>query len=186
VSATNKGVNSNGFSLFELIIVIFIIGLVYSLITITLPKQSVTKELNLLNLQKYLQNIKKENSSLKLICVNSCSECYIIENDTINRDITIELDLDKELEIFKRDVFDEIRSIEFNKVKIDNEEMSVCMELEVYNNLSTSSFIIENYDSFYAIPSFFKESREFNTKDEAVDYLYSKDLFPTGKDDYYD
>lgn len=90
------------FSLIELLIVVIIIGIVYSMAIGTIKKASDTasKKVTLVNLKKFLQSLKYEKN-VKILCLDACLNCnlYIDGNkneefkdsfdDFLNEDIAI-------------------------------------------------------------------------------------------------
>ena len=178
--------NSDSFSLFELIIVIFIIGIVYSLVTINFPITEIKHKITLQNLKSYLISIKKDNIPLKLLCYDECQKCLIYDDNNINKSINLNLRLDEDLRVLRRDIFGEIRDIEFGKIDIDNREENICLEFNIFNNLSSSHLIIVDNDKYFAYPAYFRDVKSFKIESEAINYLYfDNDSFPTSEDDYF-
>ncbi|WP_457747130.1 prepilin-type N-terminal cleavage/methylation domain-containing protein [Sulfurimonas sp.] len=66
------------FSLIELMIVIVIIGVVYTLVIIKLDKTKENESLaSLSTLKAYLKSFSPEHQEVELLCQDSCDECFI-------------------------------------------------------------------------------------------------------------
>ncbi|MBU0631592.1 type II secretion system GspH family protein [bacterium] len=95
------------FSLIELLIVVFIIGVVYTLVITNFhKKKSDEKSLNLSNLQEQMRSLKYEKSA-RFLCLDDCSECEMIADG--KKVATYENFLDKSVKIYR---FDEARGMQ--------------------------------------------------------------------------
>jgi len=66
------------FSLIELLIVVLIIGVVYTLVITNFHKKEIDeKSLNLSNLQEYMQSLQYEKN-VRLLCLDDCSQCEML------------------------------------------------------------------------------------------------------------
>jgi len=75
------------FSLIELLIVILIIGIVYTLVVGNFDKvKDKNQKLTLENLKEYLQDLPYEKSA-ELLCMNDCKECKILLDGETDREL---------------------------------------------------------------------------------------------------
>jgi hypothetical protein len=148
-----------------------------------MPQKPKKYKLELLNLKEFITKKGKEiKKPLKLICFNECKECRIFINNN-STDTIVDIELSEELEVYRRNIYDEIKLIEYPNIKIEDREYNVCLEFELFSNGSSSNFIVKNIDKYYSYGSYFKETKVFKEIEDASDYLYNKELFPTTKDD---
>jgi prepilin-type N-terminal cleavage/methylation domain-containing protein len=123
----------NAFSLIELLIVVLIMGLVYTLgITKIQKVTDPTSNLSLKSLKKYLQKIPHKDKVL-FLCTDSCRSCRVIVDDTEDSNITtIDDFLDDSVRVYRYDFFDGMQEREkrvfFNS---ENVEKSVCFSYEI-------------------------------------------------------
>jgi len=92
------------FSLIELMIVIVIIGLVYTLALsrIKAPKEELQKP-SLKTLKSYLRSFSKDHQSVRLLCKDQCDSCMILRDGEKIKDI--EGFFDESVEFYRYDFF---------------------------------------------------------------------------------
>ena len=152
--------SKKAFTLFELILVVILIGLVYSLV---LEKISNKKSVDMQNLKDLKQVLLKNNIN-KLIVYDKCKK-------TLPEKINPKLF--KNIEVYT--VKDEsLEKVEFNPIKIKDDIYDVCLKFEINNNKSSSSFIIKQNQKYYVFHPYFQETKVFNSEDEAISNFINK------------
>ena len=185
----SKIAKKRGFTLFELILVIFIIGILYTLIGISFDRFLVKEKFKFENLKELMLKYKSDNI-LKLVCYRDCKKCVIFENSEIIEKY-IDLKLDRNLKIYATDEFGELIQVEFEDRYIDKtvefpELERICFEYKLFPNGSSSSFVVFNYKEYYVFDSYFGDVDIFNEEDLAKEFFLQRDYYPTYSGDYYE
>ncbi len=151
-----------GFTLLELIVVVFIISLVYSLVFSNLQKKKdKPKVLTPLNLKDNV--FKLIHGEGEFFCILKCKECYYSQSNSTNiKRFQGQLALG-ELEVYILDADDNFQKIEYGRV--DDERL--CIRYNIYPNKSSSKMVIKNKTGVFYIPSYFGESQKVTDFDEA-------------------
>lgn len=155
------------FSLIELIIVIVIIGVVYTLVISKLQNYGEQKASpTLSNLKEYLlSHLEDVSSSARLVCLNECLECDIYVDDVKTKsiksffDTSIEkytYDMKNGIVLSKEDVF-------FNK---ENVQESVCFSFKVRKDLTAEQSIVLYKDRAYDYSTYFENTLVYDSIEE--------------------
>ena len=155
------------FSLFELLLVVIIISLVYSLV---LNKINNKKRVNTTNLTNLKSSMLKKNQKL-LIVYDKCSKS----------NLDIDLTLFKGIKVYslKGEV---LEKKEFPPIKIKDEIYDVCFKYEIFPNKSSSSFIVKKDDTYFVFHPYFQKIKKFDNEDDAInDFINKKE-----KDEFKD
>ena len=159
-----------GFTLIELIIVVFLILIIYSLVFTYFKKNEEKPEvLSPLTLKSSLIDSGQIIGHTTFLCINKCTTCYIRHgiNDAFTLyDAKINL---KDTIAYTLDASDSISEIEYGRY----EDQEICLKLDFYPNGSSTKVILENPDGVYYLPSFFGNPQQVNTIEEAK-YLWEE------------
>jgi len=161
-----------GFSLIELLIVIFIVALVYFLgfgtFSISSAKHTVIKP------KKFIADISHSYKSGKLMCIDMCDTC-IFKPDLYSKAIPIKqkIDLKKDTKAYTIQNGQNIEKIDFGKYH----GHKICMLLDFYTNGSHSKLILEDKKHIYFINSLDDDTIEVNSLEDAKE-LWIKDKKP--------
>ncbi|RLD41193.1 MAG: hypothetical protein DRI88_12860 [Bacteroidetes bacterium] len=157
----------SAFSLIELLIVIMIIGVVYTLAIGNFKKLSdETSKLTLGNLKEYLHSIK-HSKSVKLMCLDDCSECDLYVDGKKSR--TVEDFLDNSVKVYRYEfsygIVEREKEVYFN---IDNVEESVCFSYEIDKSGIGDQVIVEYKERVYDFSNYFTKTAVYNSVEDAV------------------
>ncbi len=158
------------FSLIELMIVIMIIGVVYTLAISQFQKIGEGgTSLTLENLKEYLQSFEHEKS-VKLLCLDDCSKCDVFVDDNKSENSkTIEHFLDKSVKIYRYELaygYIEVqRDVYFN---IENVEEHVCFSYEIDENGIGDQVLVEFKNNFYDFSTYFSKTLNYSSMQEAI------------------
>ena len=161
-----KQVKKKAFSLIELLIVIMIIGIVYTLVVGNFNKVAEEKEkLTLENLKEYLSSMKYEDE-VKLLCLDDCSTCDILLDG--EKSETVEDFLDENIRVYKYDSlygYSEIeQEVYFNTEDIEED---VCFSYALDKAGVGSQILLEYKEKFYDYSSYFTKTKVYNSIGEA-------------------
>ena len=158
-----------GFTLVELLLAIFLVGLfAYFVFAIPGEFKEPKERVTISNLPRFLQ--KNLNGDGEVVCIDHCKECYYITDDgrPINSPLPIPLNVLNQYILDRND----------NPVKLDLgrfKDKKVCMRFRHYKNGSISQMILDLGDKALFIPSYFGEGKEFNSVNEAADWWLKDD-----------
>jgi len=147
-----------GFSLIELMIVIVIIGVVYSLVIskIKAPKESPPQP-SFENLKSYLLFFSKDHKSVKLLCENECDKCAIYSDNKKLSDL--KSFFDSSVEFYRYDYF-------LGDVALSRQN---CFEFSVDGDGVSDQVIIRYKDRVYDYTLYFAEVKVYDSLQELND-----------------
>jgi prepilin-type N-terminal cleavage/methylation domain-containing protein len=150
--------SKKGFSLIELMIVIVIIGVVYSLALSKLhtPKTELQTP-SFKNLKGYLASFSRDNKSVQLLCKKSCSKCAIYSNGEKIKEI--KSFFDASVEFYRYDFF-------LGDVALQKEN---CFDFSVDADGVSDQIIILYKEKVYDYTPYFKDVEEYNSLEELND-----------------
>ena len=156
------------FSLIELLIVILIIGVVYTLAIGNFKRLgNESSKLTLSSLKEYLHSIP-HTKSVKLLCLDDCSECNILVDDVKSR--TIEDFLDESVKVYRYEF--SYGAVEIEKevfFNIDDVEEDVCFSYEVDKSGVGNQVLVEFKEKVYDFSPYFSETAIYSSIEDAVE-----------------
>jgi len=171
-----------GFSLIELLIVIVIVGLVYSigLSKIELGKPKV-KALTPLNLKRTIVNSEFFNGHATLMCVDKCRKCYLRQGlSSPFKAYSNKINL-SDVKAYTIDEDESLRRLEYERYN----DKKICLVMDFYNNGSSTQIILESKKGTYFLPAFFDEPKKFDSPDDAKDYWLKQSHIVSNSGDFY-
>ena len=147
------------FSLIELLIVILIIGIVYTISIGNFEKvKNKTTKLTLANLKEYLQSLPHERSA-ELLCLDDCRECKVlIDGETFK-----ELDnfLDKSVKSYRYD-------FSYGMIEVEKQN-DICFSYGVDKKGVGQQVIVEYKKQFYDFSTYLSPVSVYSSLQEATD-----------------
>lgn len=157
--------SSRAFTLFELLIVIFLASLMaYFIFSTPMGPRDEKIEVNATTLPEFLRKNLYGNG--ELVCVNKCSKCYYLSGAS-KKEFVLPLSLHVSSE-YILDKNDNAQKIELGRFK----DKKVCLRIRHYKNGAISQVILElnGGSSFLFLPAYFGEGKEFFTLNDAVSW----------------
>lgn len=147
------------FSLIELMIVIVIIGVVYTLVITKLHSVGNQEEkLSLKTLKSYLYKQIKDGEAATLVCEDDCTECKIFVDD---QEIATVTDLiDDTIEVYRYSYSEGLQQ----------EQMRNCFAFEVAKDGVSDQYIVSYKDKVYDFSEYFEGVKLYDTLDDVVRY----------------
>ena len=174
----NKALKKNkAFSLIELMIVIVIMGLVYSMVNLnfTLDKKTV-EVLGPQNIAAFLRSLKDTPTRKFIIYGDLCDKAlFDPEIEELNID---KLSFSKSIQVYKSDAFGTYEQKEFSLIEVNEKEFPVCFEIRKYANESVDPMIIKNSALFYYIDPFFQTTQTFKDLESTISFAEKRSLNP--------
>jgi hypothetical protein len=176
---------NRAFTLFELILVIFLMGVLYSLVSFSFDRYFDRDEnLKFEHIKSYLKSTRENNGSLvELVCYDRCQKCVIFEDTVLKKELN--LNLDKDLEVLDMDELGDFRVKEFEDRLVDDDFERICFEFKLFSNDSSSKLLVYNFGRYYVFNSYFSDVNISFDEDEAKRAFFDKELYPTEVEDYY-
>jgi prepilin-type N-terminal cleavage/methylation domain-containing protein len=151
-----------GFSLIELLLVIFIVSLVYFLGFSTVKNEKKSpKPLSVKNIKSaIIQAGLKEGT---LICTKQCEQCFFRKSiNTSFEPYKGKIDL-KGLKVYTIDAQETLVRDEPGHFKHEK----ICLQIHFYPNGSSTPLVIENSQGIYFLPAYFGEPQKVKSLEEA-------------------
>ena len=163
------------FTLFELLIVIVIIGIVYSVFVQNIDLLSRKDSVKFEYLKKYLKKYHEKNE-VSLICLDECQKCNIyIDDNKTEIEINLFKSEPKTYFLSRDDILDDFQ---FGRINSDDDFVSkdICFQFDIFENGSSSEYIVEYDKKYYIFFPYFRDVEIMNNIDEAKDFLLDMKL----------
>jgi prepilin-type N-terminal cleavage/methylation domain-containing protein len=156
------------FSLIELMIVIVIMGVVYTLSVQSFSNKSdVLSRVTLLNLKEHMQT-KKYDKSVKLICLDDCKSCNLYIDG--RRSSVIEHLLDDSVRIYRYEffsgTFEATKEVYFNN---DDVQEDVCFSYSINKQGVGEQVLVEYKNKVYDFTTYLTPTAVYPSLAEAVE-----------------
>ncbi len=167
------------FTLVELLLVLVIVGIIYSFVGGTIITTKATTPLRLDNLPDVLREVGKQPIQLKIY--GSDCDKYLLMSDNENIELKNPIDIPlKDLIFYKFDIYGQLQEFKFLQHREENRVEETCLEFDIFKNGANSSFIvkIEKTNKFYLYKPYFAKPSIFNSLEDAKESLIRRDLNP--------
>ncbi|MEA3228745.1 MAG: type II secretion system protein [Campylobacterota bacterium] len=160
------------FSLIELLIVVLIIGVVYTLAITNFQKvdnQSI--KVNLATLKKYLQTFPSQKN-VQFLCLDDCSSCSVLVDGKKDDSLEGVFDnfLDDKIEVYRYEFASGVQEIEhelyFNE---ENSEESVCFSYKIDKQGIGDQVIIKFREKVYDYTDYSLVAPVYESIDEVIE-----------------
>ncbi|MDF1878175.1 prepilin-type N-terminal cleavage/methylation domain-containing protein [Sulfurimonas sp. SAG-AH-194-C20] len=168
--SVSKGVKK-AFSLIELMIVIVIIGVIYTLAVSKLQNVGAQKPVpSLKNLKEYLFTyVKEETKEVKLLCLGACESCDVYVDD-VKQEKKIEPFFDDSIEVYKYDFSQGTRKVQdavfFNE---EGRQEDVCFSFTMSRNSISEQVLIVFKEKAYDYTSYFTPTKVYDHLEELLE-----------------
>jgi len=171
-----------GFSLMELLLVIFIISLVYFLGFSGVEKRK-DKEISVTptTLKKTIMQSTLFHGKGTFLCINKCSSCYFRQDiSSTFEPYEGKLGL-SELKVYSIGVDESLQQVEYGRYQ-DNK---ICLVFHIFPNGSSTQLILETTDGIYFLPAYFGEPQKVDSLGEAHDLWLKHSQVLSAQGDFY-
>jgi prepilin-type N-terminal cleavage/methylation domain-containing protein len=178
IKSNEKKLNRKAFTLFELMVVVMIIGIVYGLVLGSFdPKKSV-KITTLKDIKSALSTHWIKGKKVDLYVYEKCKKIALFVNDEIQDDLKLNIDSNifKDIKVYKNALTGDQREIKFRSVLIDERVKKVCFHYTIFPNGSSSSYIAKSGKNYYVYFPYFEDTFVTTEYDEAKE-RYQNDEF---------
>lgn len=159
------------FSLIELMIVIVIIGVVYTLAVSKLQNIGLEKfNPSLVNLKEYLLTYMKEDvREVKLLCLDDCETCRVYL-DGVKQEEPIESFLDSSVEVYRYDFIQgAVRKKDTVFFNEEGRQENVCFSFKMNKNLISDQVIVVYKEKAYDYTRYFEPTKVYAHLEELLE-----------------
>ena len=175
----------HSFTLIELILVVLIMGLIYSLAIGRFYSKENLKIDNIANLKESLLLFKeKGDDKITFVLYDNCNKNAVLINDALTYE-NIDFDIFDELVIYDLDTYLNPKIKDYPNILLKGKSYDVCFKFTIYPNGSNDSYIVKNDSKYYVFKPYFEELKIVKTLDKAIETFLEKDLLP-GPGTYYE
>lgn len=175
----------NAFSLIELIVVILLLGIMFSLaLTNFGSKNKKIKIPTMQDMPSYMQKLKLKEDATFVIYGDKCENKALLSNEDINTS-SINLPFDKSFVVYKADIIGDIKAFDFNNITLNKKDQHVCFKLDLKKGKFYDKFILKTFDKYLLFLPFFQEVKSFDSLSSAKDSYRQSELYPKSIDEYY-
>lgn len=179
--------NSGAFTLFELIIVVILIGILYGVFINKMQKNEkgkASESVTLETLRKTLARFPAQRDR-ELICTEPCEGCAVyIDGHAVKMD---KIPLFKQPpKVWEKDRYGQYRQIQFLPLTDSKRETTeVCFRYKLFRNGSGSNYIVQTDEThFYVFKPYMYPVRVYDSLNKASQTFDDRALLPTERRDY--
>ena len=159
------------FSLIELMIVIVIIGVIYTLAVSKLQNVGTQKLVpTFSNLKEYLFTyVKKDTKEVRLLCLDDCKSCNLYV-DSVKQEKEIEPFFDDSVEVYRYDFVQGV--VEMQESTFFNQEgrqENVCFSFSMNKDLVSDQVIVVYEEKAYDYTNYFTPTKVYDHLEELLE-----------------
>lgn len=174
-----------GMTLFELLVVMMIIGMVYSIGLFTLKKEKVTAATMTVSTIKSTLMAMEHSGEIRMVCDEPCKKCQVYSSeDTVLA--TLDLSSQEPPMRYGFDHFGELKPLGHVVARVGEELRQGCFEVSLRPDGTFTPLILKSKQTFYAYTPLGGDKPFVAQSDEALrDFLFNDTTYPLKLDDYY-
>ena len=178
----------SGFTLFELLLVIILIAVLYGIFINKLstgPKRGGAEAVTLQTLDTLLQPFAREaEADAALVCTDRGRKCEVYVDGARAGETSVAL-FDDEPQVYARDGYGQFRPLTFAPVEDDDGVVQdVCFRYTLRANGSRSSYIVGDGGVFYLFDAYLQPVTTYKTLEEAETAYEREALIPDDERSY--
>jgi len=174
-----------GMTLFELLVVMTIIGIVYSIGLFTLKKEKVTASVMTISTIKSTLAALEHSREIRMICDESCRECRVFSADDTPL-ATLHLSSDEAPVRYGFDHLGELGALENVVTGSGGELRQGCFEVSLRPDGTLTPLILKSKQTFYAYTPLGGDKPFVTNSEEALrEFIFNEEYTPLKLDDYY-
>lgn len=161
------------FSLIELLIVILIVGIVYTLAISGFEnlKDKKAQKPTLLNLKSYFSKLEYKNE-VKLLCLDGCETCLVYIDGELNQKLSDNFDgfLDQSVKSYSFNINTGLQLVR-ESIYFNSEDVSenVCFSFSVDKKGVSDQVIVEYKNSVYDFTTHLNPTKKYASTSEVID-----------------
>jgi prepilin-type N-terminal cleavage/methylation domain-containing protein len=175
----------SGMSLFELIVVVIIIGVVYSLAVISLKSEkAITSTMSLSSLKTTLLSLSRQRE-IRMLCDVACRECRIYDHEgkLLRR---LVLDSDTPIHRYGFNRFGELQRWGDAVMAIEGRLIQGCFEITLSPDGTITPLILKNNTTFYLYTPLGEDKPYVSSSEEEVrKFIFNESHYPLTAESFY-
>jgi len=176
-----KSVLKSSFTLFELLIVLLIISLIYAIFIQKISSSQSPLKDKLFKIDNFLKNYDF-NKSADIICIDRCLKCFLEIDGKKKKEIEL---FNSEVKVYDFNIHGIFSQIKFPPYFDKNgNPNNVCFRYTIYSNQSHSSYIVEYNDKFYVFYAYMQPPKIATDISSAQKLFDLSDWIPTDSTQY--
>jgi len=165
------------FTLFELMIVVVLIGVVYALVLSNFNTKKKVHILKVSNIKEALLPFWSKGKRVDFYLYDRCKKSALFINETYQEEVEPDISHSEfaNIEVYKPDYRGESQKQEFTPIMIEKKLHKVCFKYTLFPNGSNSSFILKKEKLHYIFYPYFQDVNSCDDLNEAMDLLQHKE-----------
>jgi prepilin-type N-terminal cleavage/methylation domain-containing protein len=165
------------FTLFELMVVVIIIGVIYALVLGNFNMKNRIAVPKVKDIKRSLSTHWKRGSRIDFYIYDDCSKSTLKINGEVKEDIESDIDLKlfKNIEVYKTSKHGESEELEFPPLLLNNRLHDVCFQYTIFPNGSSSSYMVKIDKTFYIFYPMFEDAMIIDSLSEAKEQYQHKE-----------
>lgn len=174
-----------GMTIFELLVVMLIIGIVYSIGFISFKKETfLTSSIKPSEIKSTLMALEYQGR-IRLICDESCQDCSVL-NSKNEKIASLRLISKTPLQRYGFDRYGELRPLGKSISNIDNQLIQTCFEYSINADGTSTPLIVKDQTSYFLYGPLQGEKPFITTSAEKLKMvLFNEANYPVSSDLYY-
>jgi len=170
-------VNRKAFTLFELMIVVMLVGVTYALVLSNFNTKKKVKILHIQDIKETLLPFWKKGTQVDFYLYDNCEKSAIFINSVYQEELEININMKefKKVEVYKADYRGESQKQEFVPIMIGKKLYKVCFKFSIFKNGSNSSYILKQDKNYFIFYPYFEDNNETDDLNQALDLLQHKE-----------
>lgn len=174
-----------GMTLFELLIVMIVVGIVYSVGLFTLKKEKISSATITISAIKRTLLALEHSGEIRMVCDKSCQECRIWDSRNTLLS-TLHLQSERRPIRYGFDRFGELKALGNIVTKTGGVLRQGCFEVTLNNDGTLSPLILKSNLTFYAYTPLGGEKPFVTQNEDALRrFLFNETYTPIRSDSYY-
>ncbi len=174
-----------GMTLFELLIVMIVVGIVYSIGMFTLKKEKITSTTLSLSTLKSSMKALEHSGEIRMVCDKSCQECRVF---TADKKLIATSHLQSEATPIRYgfDRYGELKALGSIVTRSGGVVQQGCFELSLYPDGAFTPLILKSKTTFYAYTPLGGDKPFVTQNEDALRrFLFNESTTPLKTDSYY-
>jgi len=174
-----------GMTLFELLIVMIVVGIVYSMGMFTLKKEKITSSTLTLSAIQSSMRALEHSGKIRMVCDMPCQECRVYSADDKPL-ATYDLPADAKIVRYGFDQYGELRELPPIVTRVGGKLQQGCFEVSLLSDGTLTPLTLKSNQTFYAYtPLGGDKPFVTQSEDELRAFLFNETHTPLKPDDYY-
>jgi len=162
----------DGFTLLEMMIVVVLIAIIYSLLLSKQKKVDQNLTLDIAHPYRALLYRFWDHNHLSIVCEDRCKECFVYEDQKrVIKEIKPIFDKNNTPKVYIFSDNGSIKRADFIQLDPKQADKRVCFRYDLYGNGSSTEMLLEYKDKVVYLPPYFDNQKIFSSMQKAQEYL---------------